>query len=211
MLHQIINYFQTNSSEYWLALWQHISLSCFSLLLAFLIAFPLGVVSYRITWVRAMSQALIQSLRVIPSLGILFILIHFIGVGNVPAIIALVLLGMPPILLNTITGLLEIDPIILEVSHGLGMSQKQVFWKIQFPLAMPHLLNGIKIALIEIIASASLATYIGAGGLGSLIFTGLGLYRVDLLLIGGGSVAVLSLAVMLGFDALIRKVGSHVS
>ena len=86
------------------------------------------------------------------------------------------------------------------------MTRSQLLTKVQFPLALPHILNGIKLALVEIIASATLATYIGAGGLGTLIFTGLGLYRYDLLLIGGGSVAILSFLSMIIFDLSIKGV-----
>lgn len=211
MFQQLVNYFQTNSAEYWLALLQHLGLSVISLVIAFLIAFPLALLSYKQDFMRYLSQVFIQSLRVIPSLGLLFILIPFIGVGNLPAIIALVILGLPPILLNTVTGFSSIDDAFLEVAKGLGMSNWQMFYQVILPLSLPYVLNGVKIALIEIIASATLATYIGAGGLGSLIFTGLGLYRFDLLVIGGVSVAILSLFVMLIFDYVIRKVQKRVS
>lgn len=211
MFQQLVNYFQANSAEYWLALWQHLSLSVISLVIAFIIAFPLALLSYKQDFMRYLSQVLIQSLRVIPSLGLLFILIPFIGVGILPAIIALVILGLPPILLNTVTGFSSIDDAFLEVAKGLGMSNWQMFYQVILPLSLPYVLNGVKIALIEIIASATLATYIGAGGLGSLIFTGLGLYRFDLLVIGGVSVATLSLIVMLIFDYVIRKVQKRVS
>ena len=86
------------------------------------------------------------------------------------------------------------------------MTKWQLLTKVQLPLALPHLLNGIKLALVELIASTTLATYIGAGGLGTLIFTGLGLYRYDLLLIGGGSVALLSFVSMVVFDLAIKGV-----
>lgn len=211
MFQQLVNYFQTNSAEYCLALWQHLSLSVISLVIAFIIAFPLALLSYKQDFMRYLSQVFIQSLRVIPSLGLLFILIPFIGVGNLPSIIALVILGLPPILLNTVTGFSSIDDAFLEVAKGLGMSNWQMFYQVILPLSLPYVLNGVKIALIEIIASATLATYIGAGGLGSLIFTGLGLYRFDLLVIGGVSVATLSLFVMLIFDYVIRKVQKRVS
>ena len=89
------------------------------------------------------------------------------------------------------------------------MNERQLLWQVKVPLALPYLLNGIKLALIEIIASATLATYIGAGGLGTLIFTGLGLYDMADVIIGGASVAMLSLITMVGFDLLIRKVEKH--
>lgn len=135
----------------------------------------------------------------------MFILIPFIGVGRLPAIIALVVLAVPPILLNTIVGFNEVPQILIETATGLGMTKWQTLYKVRFPLASPHILNGIKLALIEVIASATLATYIGAGGLGTIIFTGLGLYRYDLLIIGGGSVTLLSFMSMILFDLLISR------
>lgn len=206
MLNDIVAYFVDNGNTYLGYVWQHISLSFEALLIALIIALPLGYFSYEKPFVRQLSTLLTQGLRVIPSLGILFILIPFIGVGRLPALIALVILGIPPILLNTIVGFASVSENLLETALGLGMTRLQLLTKVQFPLALPHILNGIKLALVEIIASATLATYIGAGGLGTLIFTGLGLYRYDLLLIGGGSVAILSFLSMIIFDLSIKGV-----
>lgn len=206
MLNDIVAYFADNGNTYLGYVWQHISLSFEALVIALIIALPLGYFSYEKPFVRQLSTLLTQGLRVIPSLGILFILIPFIGVGRLPALIALVILGIPPILLNTIVGFASVSENLLETALGLGMTRLQLLTKVQFPLALPHILNGIKLALVEIIASATLATYIGAGGLGTLIFTGLGLYRYDLLLIGGGSVAILSFLSMIIFDLSIKGV-----
>ena len=206
MLNDIAAYFADNGNTYLGYVWQHISLSFEALVIALIIALPLGYFSYEKPFVRQLSTLLTQGLRVIPSLGILFILIPFIGVGRLPALIALVILGIPPILLNTIVGFASVSENLLETALGLGMTRSQFLTKVQFPLALPHILNGIKLALVEIIASATLATYIGAGGLGTLIFTGLGLYRYDLLLIGGGSVAILSFLSMIIFDLSIKGV-----
>lgn len=206
MLNDIAAYFADNGNTYLGYVWQHISLSFEALLIALIIALPLGYFSYEKPFVRQLSTLLTQGLRVIPSLGILFILIPFIGVGRLPALIALVILGIPPILLNTIVGFASVSENLLETALGLGMTRSQLLTKVQLPLALPHILNGIKLALVEIIASATLATYIGAGGLGTLIFTGLGLYRYDLLLIGGGSVAILSFLSMIIFDLSIKGV-----
>lgn len=141
----------------------------------------------------------------IPSLAVLFILIPLVGVGRLPALIALIFLGIPPILINTNIGFQEVDPILLETGRAMGMRSAQLFRKIHFPLALPFILNGMKLALVEIIASATLATYIGAGGLGTIIFTGLGLLRLDLLLIGAASVSLLSLTASVAFDLLIKR------
>lgn len=103
-------------------------------------------------------------------------MIPFIGTGLLPALIALIVLALPPLLINTILGFNEVSPLYKEVGAALGMDDQQLLRQIEIPLAMPYILNGLKLALIEIIASATLATYIGAGGLGTLIFTGLGLF-----------------------------------
>ena len=205
MLQQLQDYFAQNLNTYLVSVWQHVELSVTALFIAIIIGMPLGYLGYKYKVARFLTSGVTQALRVIPSLGILFLLIPFVGVGSFPALIALVILAVPPILVNTILGFSEVSETLLETGLGLGMSEGQLFTRVSFPLALPHILNGLKLALIEVIASATLATYIGAGGLGSLIFTGLGLYRLDLLLIGGGSVALLSFVSMLGFDLLIRR------
>jgi len=126
--------------------------------------------------------------------GYLLILLPIMGTGIRPAMTALILLAIPSILINTIVGLEEVPYFVLETAYGLGMTNFQVWRKVRIPLALPMILTGIKTSAIEIIASATLAAKIGAGGLGEIIFTGLGLYRFDLLLIGGLSVALLSIS-----------------
>ena len=206
MLAQIIHYFQTDSGQYWQYVGQHILLGISTLAIAMVIALPLGYLGSRVKAVASFCTAFAQVLRIIPSLALLFLLIPFIGTGVVPALIALVVLALPPLMINTILGFNEVSPTYKEVGLALGMDRRQLRRQIEVPLAMPYILNGIKLALVEIIASATLATYIGAGGLGTLIFTGLGLYDMSYVVIGGVSVALLSLLSMLGFDFLIRKV-----
>lgn len=206
MIEAIGQYLAHNRALYLQYVIEHITISIESLALAVVTGVTLGYIAYQFPKVRTLVVGLSQGLRVIPSLGILFILIPLMGVGRIPALLALVVLGLPPILLNTVVGLAQVPEVYLETGVGLGMTKRQLMYRVAFPLALPPILTGIKLALVEIIASATLATYIGAGGLGNLIFTGLGLYRYDLLLLGGGSVALLSLVSMLSLDILIRKV-----
>lgn len=206
MINQIINYFQTSSGEYWGYVEQHLFLSFTSLIIAMIIALPLGYLGSRNKVVATFCQTFSQLLRIIPSLALLFILIPFIGTGTTPALIALVVLAMPPLIVNTILGFNEVSPTLKEVGLSLGMNQAQLLKQITFPLALPYILNGIKLALVEVIASATLATYIGAGGLGTLILTGLGLYKMQYVIIGAVSVSLLSLISMLFLDFIIRKV-----
>lgn len=209
LIEDIILYFNENGGQYVEYLIQHLRLSLIALAFAILIGVPLGYISYKHEKLAEFFTTTSQLLRIIPSLAILFILIPLIGVGELPALIALVFLGVPPILVNTILGFKEIPAVTKEVASGLGMNEKQLMKRIEFPLAIPFILNGIKLSLVEIIASATLATYIGAGGLGTLIFTGLGLYRMDLLVIGGGTVTILSLLSMFILDFAIRKVSEN--
>ncbi|MCQ9209330.1 ABC transporter permease [Granulicatella seriolae] len=205
-MNQIIDYFSNNMTSYLQYVVEHLELSLISLVMAILIGLPLGMATYKHKGLSEWIISTSQLLRIIPSLALLFFLIPILGVGKLPAIIALVFLAIPPIVVNTILGFNEVPASSKEVALGMGMTSRQLFRRIEFPLALPYLLNGIKLALVEIIASATLAVYIGAGGLGTLIMTGLGLYRMDLLLIGGLSVAILSLSTMLLGDFIIGKV-----
>lgn len=206
MITQIIHYFQTSSSEYWGYVGQHLFLSFTSLITAMIIALPLGYLGSRYKVIAGFCQTFSQILRIIPSLALLFILIPFIGTGVIPALIALVVLALPPLIVNTILGFNEVSPVFKEVGLSLGMNSIELLKRITLPLALPYILNGIKLALVEIISSATLVTYIGAGGLGTLIFTGLGLYKMQYVVIGAVSVAILSLLSMILMDAVVRKV-----
>lgn len=206
MLQQMIHYFSTNSEQYLQYVWEHIQLSLIALIIALIIGIPLGYISYKNKKLAEIFTSTSQFLRIIPSLAILFILIPIIGTGEAPALIALIFLAVPSIIINTILGFNEIPEVMKEVGLSMGMNNKELLTRIEYPLALPFILNGVKLALVEIIASATLATYIGAGGLGTLIFTGLGLYRMDLLVIGGGTVTILSLLSMFLFDWMIERV-----
>lgn len=204
MLSSIVQYFATNSNEYVKAVAAHMQISLQSVLVAVLIAVPLGIIGSRS---KKINRALIEFfslLRIIPSLAILFVCIPILGVGVLPATVALSILAIPPILINTVLSLKSIPSSILETATGMGMEPLQRFIKVELPLALPLILTGIRTATIEVIASATLASYIGGGGLGDIIFTGLGLYRMDLLIIGGLSVSMLSLSSDLIFFLLHR-------
>lgn len=200
----ILQYFQTHAAEYGQMVLQHLGLSGASLLLAMCIAIPTGIFCTRFRWLERISVSFWSVLRIVPSLAVLFLLVPFAGTGTRPAVIALVLLAIPPILINTILAFRDLPKDVLEAGTGMGMSSKRLFWTIKVPLAFPVVFAGIRTATIEVIASATLASYIGAGGLGDLIFTGMGLMRQDLLWIGGGSVALLSLLIG-GLLTLIDK------
>ena len=204
----IIAYFTANGAEYLRLLAEHVEVSVLSLVLAALIAIPLGIVSARSRWAERLSVGVASVVRIIPSLAVLVVLVPILGVGVVPAVVALALLAIPPILINTAVAFSTLPAEVLEAARGMGMTERQLFRTIKVPLAFPVAFAGVRTAAAEVVASATLAAYIGAGGLGELIFTGMGLMRTDLLWIGGVSVALLSLAVgwLLGWiDHRVRR------
>ena len=202
----VIDYFADNMNAYLISIKEHIGLSLLALTVAIIIGIPCGYACVQHKKYEKLIISLFHILRIVPSLAVLILLIPIMGTGIKPAMTALVLLAVPPILMNTVAGLKEVPDFMLETAYGVGMTDRQVLWKVRFPLAMPLILTGIKTAMIEIVASATLAAKIGAGGLGGIIFTGLGLNRSDLLLVGGISVAVLSIAAGLLLDMIDRLI-----
>jgi osmoprotectant transport system permease protein len=192
-MQQIIAWFIENHSQYYIALAQHIWVSALSILIALFIALPLGVISAKSPSASKIIRGIFSTFRIIPSLAILFLCVPIMGVGIKPSITALIFLAIPPLLINTTIAFSTLPEAIIETAHGLGMGRQRIFWTIKAPLSIPLILAGLKTASIEVISSATLAAYIGGGGLGTIIFTGLGLMKIELLFIGGASVAALSL------------------
>jgi osmoprotectant transport system permease protein len=137
-------------------------------------------------------------LRVVPSLAVLFLLLPILKTGFAPSLVALTLLALPPLLINTDAGMRGVDGAVIEAGRGMGMSARQLLFRVQLPLASPVIVAGLRIAAIEVIASATLASLIGGGGLGDYIQSGLSLSRNDILLVGAIPVALLALLAELG-------------
>lgn len=201
----VLRYFSENFAEYLRMIAEHLEVSLLAVLFAMIIAIPLGIFSTRCSWLEKLSTGFWSALRIVPSLAILVILIPVMGTGMKPAVTALTILAVPPILLNTTLAFRTLPLSVIEAGLGMGMSNKRLFFTVKVPLAFPVVFTGVRTAVVEVVASATLAAYIGAGGLGTLIFTGLGLMREDLLWIGGISVAVLSLGIGALLDWVERR------
>jgi osmoprotectant transport system permease protein len=186
----------------------HLKLSGLALLLASLIGIPLGILVSRYGALARIVVNVVGVVRVIPSIAVLFLLLPSQGIGFRPSVIALTLLAIPPLLINTDTGMRGVSPAIVEAGQGLGMSVRQLLLRVQLPLALPVILAGVRIAAVEVIASATLATFIGGGGLGDFIYAGLSLSRNDILLVGAVPAALLALAAGAGIGYLRRLVGT---
>lgn len=139
--------------------------------------------------------------QTIPSLALLSIMITLFGIGKIPAVIALFLYSLLPILRNTYVGIKSVDATYLDAAKGMGMSQMQRLLQIELPLAMGVIMAGIRVPTVYVISWTTLAAYIGAGGLGDYIFNGLNLYRMDLVMMGTISITLLALV----SDALLKR------
>ena len=204
-MQDVIAYFSTHSADYIQMVLEHLNVSILSLAVAILIAVPLGIACGRSPLLEKISVGVSGILRIIPSLAVLVVCVPILGTGVLPAVVALTVLAIPPILINTALGFRSVPDDVLEAARGMGMDERSVFFKIKVPLAFPVSFAGVRTAASEVVASATLAAYIGAGGLGQIIFTGLGLMRTDLLVIGGASVAALSLLVGMLLSAIDRR------
>lgn len=172
---------------------RHLLLVAVPLICGLILGLPLGLWSARSPSASTVLINGFNALRVIPSLAVLFLLIPYSGLGFQSAAIALTLLAMPPILISTDVAFRTIDPMIREAAFGMGMDVRQVLRLVEVPLALPVIIAGIKTATVEVIASATLAAFIGAGGLGSFIVLGFSLYDNAILLVGAIPVAILAL------------------
>ncbi|MFC6292102.1 glycine/betaine ABC transporter permease [Macrococcus epidermidis] len=196
-----INTFQERKWELLQTLFEHIQISFIALLIATLIAIPIGIWLTRHTKIAEPIINIAAIMQTIPSLALLGLMIPFFGIGRVPAIIALVIYALLPILRNTYTGIKEVDPSLKEAAQGIGMNTYRQLKNVEIPLAMPVIMAGIRTAMVLIIGTATLAAFIGAGGLGDLILLGIDRNNMNILLLGAIPAALLALL----FDFVLKR------
>lgn len=185
--------------------WTLVELAAAALAAALVVGLPLGTAAAYLGPARGIVLALAGIGRTLPSIAVLAFVLPFLGVGFTPAIVALTILAIPPIVVNADLGLRGVDPAALDAARGMGMTSAQRFFRVAFPLASPVVFAGVRTAAVEVIASATLATFIGAGGLGDDIVRGLQTADTPLLLAGAGGVAGIALAAELVLSALGKR------
>ena len=195
MLEAAYAYALANRAMFVEALSTHVRLSLFALAVGAALCIPLGLYIARRRPLSREFSALFSALRVIPSLAILFLAVPYLGLGFLPALVALAVLACPPILINTEAAFRGVDPAVVEAARGMGMNVRQVLWRVEVPLAAPVLVAGVRTAAVEVFASATLAAFIGGGGLGDFIYRGFALFEPAVMLVGAVSVAILTLTV----------------
>src|SRR6202008_4471804 len=181
---------------------QHIGLTFISLFLAVLIGLPLGILIARRTRLSGAVLGIAGILQTIPSIALLGFMIPLLGIGAKPAIVALLLYALLPIIRNTYTAITGVDPAVKEAAQAMGMNKWQILFKVELPLAMPVILAGIRTATVINVGVATLASYIAAGGLGEFIFGGISLNNTNMILAGAIPAALLAII----FDFLLSRV-----
>ena len=181
---------------------QHVQLTVFSILIAIAIAIPLGILIVRYRKLSVPVIGFANVIQSVPSLALLGFLIPVLGIGSKPAIIMVVMYSLLPIVKNTFTGLTNISPALVEAADGMGLTNTQVLLKVRFPLAMPIIMSGIRISSVTAVGLMTIAAFIGAGGLGYLVFSGVQTVNNNMIL--AGAIPACILAIFLDF--IIGKV-----
>ena len=202
MFQLVIDTFRTRSSDIFEALQQHLFLSIVSILIATVISVPTGILIARRKKIAEPVIGIASVFQTVPSLALFGFLLPIFGIGNITAIIALSIYALLPILRNTYTGILSVDQSAVEAGRGMGMTNNQILRMIELPLALPIIMAGLRTATVLTIGVATLAAFIGAGGLGDIIYRGLSTTRNELVLAGAIPAAVLAIVI----DLILKRV-----
>ncbi|MDP2181725.1 MAG: ABC transporter permease [Actinomycetota bacterium] len=198
--------FAAQSRRFWQLVGEHLVLSSAGLAFGVLFGVPLGVLASRNRIVRNATLSVVGTLQTVPSLALLGLLVFPLtavglhGIGSTPAIIALTLYALLPVVRNTYVGLAGVDPAALDAGRGMGMSRAQLLLRVEAPLALPLVLEGVRAAAVLVIGIAAVTAFVGAGGLGILVFQGWGQQADDLTLLGAIPMVVLAVVA----DAALR-------
>src|SRR6266851_451195 len=215
--------YKTRQDLFATALGRHVVLVAAAVGPAVLIGFPLGVAMVRHPRVQEPLFAVLNLLQTIPSIALFGLLIVPLsaladavpalaalgvgGIGPAPAIIALILYALLPVVRNSVAGIAGVDPAVVDAARGMGMTRRQLFWRVELPLAAPLLLAGLRIVIVQAVGLAVVAALIGAGGLGTFVFEGLGQYAADLVLLG----ALPAIGLALAADFLLQTLSALAS
>ncbi|MFD2760258.1 ABC transporter permease [Lentibacillus juripiscarius] len=204
----MMEFLSTHGNELMVKTWEHLYISVAAMVLGVIVAVPLGIMLSRVPKFADRFISFIGILQTIPSLAILAFFIPIMGVGKAPAIIALFVYSLLPILRNTYIGIRDVDKGVIEAGKGMGMSNWQTIIKMELPLSIPVIMAGIRLSTVYLIGWAALAAFIGGGGLGDFIFDGLNLYKPSLILAGTIPATILAVIADRSFAILERSLTS---
>jgi len=200
----MIAYLIQRQDLFLVALHQHLVYTGLAVALGIVTGVPLGIacaksrkVALPVTWLANVGQS-------VPSLVLLALALPFLGIGFLPSLVAIYARAVLPILLNTYTGIEEVEPAAIEAATGMGMTRFQVLMRVEFPLALPVMVAGVRTSAVQSVAIATLAAFIGGGGLGDFIMWGVTMVDTDALLTGAVPVAILAIILEYGLGWLER-------
>jgi osmoprotectant transport system permease protein len=219
----IMREYAVNAERFPRALRQHVALALGSLAAAVVVALPLGILCYRVPRLRGGVLGTLNVIQTIPAIALFGILMAPLGalaaalpwlgelgvrgIGAAPAAVALFLYSLLPVVANTVQGLKRVSRSAVEAAHGMGMTSTQVLTGIELLLALPVILTGIRVVLVQNIGMTTVAALIGGGGLGTFVFQGIGQTAIDLVLLGAIPIVVLAFSAAVLLDALIEVMG----
>jgi osmoprotectant transport system permease protein len=172
---------------------EHLLYSMLAMLIAAAIALPLGSVLGHLHRGQTLVLTIANTIRALPTLGLLTLVVILSGIGFLPPLIALVVLAIPPMLVNAFEGVRSVDPTVVDAARGMGLRGRSTLLSVEVPVALPIILLGVRLAAIQVVSAATIAAYVGLGGLGRFIFDGLG--RRDFGQVAGGSIVAAALAI----------------
>ncbi|NLY88956.1 MAG: ABC transporter permease [Firmicutes bacterium] len=200
---KILTYFLQNQARILTSTWEHFYLFAVSTFLSVVIGIFTGifVTGEGRERIGRILLTITGAAQAVPSMAVVALVFIFVGIGFAPAVIALVIYSLVPIIFNTTSGLLSISPKLIEAAKGTGLTNLQILWRIKLPIAVPVIMAGIRSAATINIGTATVAAVIGGGGLGDLIYTGLKLQRTEIIIIGTFLAAFIAILV----DILIAQ------
>lgn len=216
----IMREYAINAARFWHELRRHVQLALGSLLAAALVGLPLGIFCHRVPRVREGILGTLNVIQTVPAIALFGILMAPLGalaaavplaaqlgirgIGAAPAALALFLYSLLPIVANTVLGLKRVSRAAVEAARGMGMTPAQVLWRVELPLALPVILTGIRVVLVQNIGMVTVAALIGGGGLGTFVFQGIGQTAMDLVLLGAIPIVVLAFCASVTLGALVE-------
>lgn len=180
---------------------EHLGYTAETIAIAAVIAIPIGLWIGHTGRFRSAAVAITGAFRALPTLGLLIMIVLFLGIGLTPTLIALTVLAVPPLLAGAYSGLETVDRQTIDAARAMGMTELQILRKVEIPLALPIIVGGFRSAVLQVVATATVAAYVGLGGLGRYLIDGQAIS--DYAQMAGGSVLVIALALVL--DALFAS------
>ena len=199
-----VNFARENPREIYRLLIQHLQLVFISGSIAVALGLGIGIVLTRgfMRRYREVTLSILGICQTVPSIAVIAIAMTYLGIGSKTAIFALVVYSLLPIIRNTVAGIFQLDPALVDAGQGMGMTPRQVLFKVEIPNAMYIILTGIRTAVVINVGTAAMSFLVGAGGLGDLIFTGIAMVDAGLMLAGAVPTACLAVLLNWGFERL---------